>query len=477
MSDDKMIKFTKRKRKMPAVRTPKKRITDFKEIYQNFAKQEAENQAGRCSQCGVPYCQIHCPVGNNIPDWLMLVAQDRLEHAYHISSETNVLPEICGRICPQDRLCEGDCVLEQAGHETVTIGAVEKYITDTAFEKNWVKPIIPVIQRNQHVAVIGAGPAGISAAVRLREHGYQVTLYDAYDRVGGLLVYGIPGFKLEKDIVTRRTEWLEKSGVNFVLNCRIGKDKSFAELRKNHDAILIATGVYQARNIDNLPGSDAENLLPALDYLIAANRFDFGDKMPNAEAFSVKDKNVIVLGGGDTAMDCVRTAIRQEAKSVKCLYRRDRDNMPGSKREVHNAEQEGVEFIWLATPASFTLENNEICQVHADTMRLGYKDLDGRQQIEKDIMAAPLCFHADRVITALGFLPEDLPKIFQEKKLKTRNNGELKVQFPNMMLTDLPGVFAAGDIVRGASLVVWAVREGQDAAQGIHQWLIEKAGK
>ena len=480
MSDKNMLKFVDEARAMPTLRDADTRVKDYQEIYQSFSAKQAESQSARCSQCGVPYCQIHCPVSNNIPDWLMRVAENRLDEAYLLSSQTNVLPEICGRICPQDRLCEGSCVLEQSGHGTVTIGAVEKYITDTAFDNGWVQPIKPLAELTQSIGIIGAGPAGIAAAARLRECGYQVVIYDAYDRAGGLLIYGIPSFKLEKDIVARRADWLIESGVKFVLNCRIGKDKSFAELRKTHDAVLIATGVYQAREIGD--GADSPNLIAALDYLTYSNKLDLGDKLQNEAGFNAKGKKVVVIGGGDTAMDCVRTAVRQGAKSVQCLYRRDRANMPGSVREVANAEQEGVEFCWLVSPAGFISKDGMITAVQAQKMKLGEKSLDGRQAILPDANAEMQVFPADMVVQALGFEPENLPEQFADKALPVTQYGTLRARYPNMMLeaetdTDTDthdGVFAAGDIVRGASLVVWAVREGQDAAAGIHQWLQNK---
>ncbi|GBR31171.1 glutamate synthase small subunit [Acetobacter orleanensis NRIC 0473] len=417
---------------------------------------------------------MHCPLGNNIPDWLMLTAEGRLEEAYEISSATNTFPEICGRICPQDRLCEGNCVIEP-GFESVTIGAVERYITDTAFENNWVKPTRPVRERTESVGVIGAGPGGLAAAERLRASGYQVHVYDRYDRVGGLLVYGIPGFKLEKDIVARRHALLEESGVVFHLGQGVGSgegDLSFADLRSRHQAVLIATGVYKSREIAG-PGAGLAGIERALDYLTASNRRSLGDVLPDeAKALDAKGKNVVVLGGGDTAMDCVRTAIRQGAKSVKCLYRRDKANMPGSAREVKNAEEEGVEFVWLSAPEAF-LGDGHVTGVRATRMKLGLPDATGRQSVEP-LEDSSFTLEADLVIKALGFDPEPLPQLWGQPDLAVSRWGTLKVGHDSFM-TSLPGVFAAGDIVRGASLVVWAIRDGRDAAERIHQWVETQA--
>ncbi|GCD53245.1 NAD(P)-dependent oxidoreductase [Acetobacter pasteurianus] len=468
----KMLQFVSVPQKQPDKRAATARQTDFDEIYKDFATPEATEQASRCSQCGVPFCSVHCPLGNNIPDWLMLTAQGRLEEAYGVSSATNTFPEICGRICPQDRLCEGNCVIEP-GFESVTIGAVERYITDTAFEKGWVKPVSPVLERSQSVAIIGAGPAGLAAADQLRAQGYKVHVYDRYDRVGGLLVYGIPGFKLEKHIVARRHKLLEEGGVVFHLGQGIGDGEgelSFADLRSRHDAVLIATGVYKSREIGG-PGVGLAGIEKALDYLTASNRRSLGDTLPpEAQALDAAGKNVVVLGGGDTAMDCVRTAIRQGAKSVKCLYRRDKANMPGSAREVKNAEEEGVQFEWLAAPEAF-LGEGHVSGVRAMRMKLGLPDATGRQSVEP-LEGSSFTLDADLVIKALGFDPEPLPQLWGQKDLAVSRWGTLKVGQKDFM-TSLPGVFAAGDIVRGASLVVWAIRDGRDAAACMHQWIQE----
>lgn len=464
MAKQPMLKFVSVDRDMPAKREANERNKDFNEIYAAYAEAKAEEQASRCSQCGVPYCQAHCPLHNNIPDWLNLTATGRLEEAYEVSQATNTFPEICGRICPQDRLCEGNCVIEQSGHGTVTIGSVEKYITDTAWEKGWVKPIQPVAERTESVGIIGAGPGGLAAADFLRRQGVQVTVYDSYDRAGGLLTYGIPGFKLEKDVVMRRNEQLEAGGVTFKMNCTVGKDISFEEIRKAHDAVVIATGVYKSRDLQG-PGAGANGIVKALDYLTASNRLSFGDTVPEFDSgeLNAEGKKVVVIGGGDTAMDCVRTAIRQGADSVKCLYRRDRANMPGSQRETQNAEEEGVVFEWLAAPKGFTGE--PVNGVMVQRMRLGQPDASGRQSPEV-IEGADYVEEADLVIKALGFEPEDLPTLWDQPDLAVTRWGTVKAEFTTGA-TDLDGVYAVGDIVRGASLVVWAIRDGRDCAEAI----------
>jgi glutamate synthase (NADPH) small chain len=471
-----MLRFVSVAQQPPPKRAADERRGDFQEIYREFAREKAAEQASRCSQCGVPFCQVHCPVANNIPDWLKLTAEGRLEEAYEVSSATNVLPEVCGRICPQDRLCEGNCVIEQSTHGTVTIGAVEKYITETAFDNGWVKPIEPVRERAESVGIVGAGPGGLAAAARLRARGYQVTIYDRYDRSGGLLIYGIPNFKLEKEVVSRRSAWLADSGVTFRLNFAIGEDATLDKIRADHDAVLIATGVYKARDIQ-VPGVGLDNVVPALDFLTASNRKGLGDKVPafDSGALDADGKHVVVVGGGDTAMDCVRTAVRQGAKSVTCLYRRNRANMPGSQREVANAEEEGVIFEWLAAPEAFLGEvagkgkRGGVTAVRAHRMRLGAADATGRQSPEPVPDSTFTC-PADLVITALGFDPEDLPTLFGAPELPVTRWGTIKVSWSTMM-TPLDGVFAAGDIIRGASLVVWAIRDGQDAAASIHKYL------
>ena len=466
---DKMLKFVKIGQQTPPKREVQSRKGDFKEIYDEFITKKAEEQSSRCSQCGVPFCQVHCPLSNNIPDWLKLTAEGRLKEAYELSQSTNNMPEVCGRICPQDRLCEGNCVIEQSGHGTVTIGSVEKYITDNAWEQGWVKPIEVKYEKNESVGIIGAGPAGLAAAEQLRKSGYKITIYDRYDRAGGLLIYGIPNFKLEKHVVQRRTNLLKEGGIEFVQNFEVGKDSTLDQLRKKHDAILIATGVYKPREI-NLPGNDLENIFPAMEFLTASNKKGLGDKVElfDKGILNAEGKDVVVIGGGDTAMDCVRTSVRQKAKSIKCLYRRDKENMPGSAREVANAEEEGVEFVWLSSPKEFK-GTNKIEKLIVDQIQLGAPDDSGRRRPEIK-KGSEFEIKADMVIKALGFDPEDLPYLFDSKELQVTKWGTLKADFDTME-TNLEGVFAAGDIVRGASLVVWAIKDGRDAAFAMKKYL------
>ena len=468
----KMLKFVSTNKAMPSKRNADARISDFNEIYDDFDISSAKAQSSRCSQCGVPFCQTNCPLHNNIPDWLMMTAEGRMQEAYELSSQTNNFPEICGRICPQDRLCEGNCVIEK-GFDSVTIGAVEKHITETAFANGWVKPAAPRMELKESVGIIGAGPAGLAAAEMLRHQGYQVHVYDRYDRVGGLLIYGIPGFKLEKSIVERRGKLLSDGGVHFHLNVNIGEDITFDEIRAKHDAILVATGVYKARDF-TAAGSELVGIVPALDYLTASNRVSLGDDVPAFDdgRLNAEGKDVVVIGGGDTAMDCVRTAIRQKAKSVCCLYRRDKANMPGSQREVHNAEEEGVVFRWLSAPQAF-LGDDRVTAVQAQSIHLGQPDATGRQ-VPQVIEGSSHDMPADLVIKALGFDPEDMPKMFGDGGLSVSRWGTISIDWKTMM-TSQQGVFAAGDIVRGASLVVWGVRDGRDAAEQIDAWIAQQA--
>ena len=464
-----MLSFVDHRQSYPAKRDAPIRAEDFREIADRYAETKAAEQSARCSQCGVPYCSTHCPLHNHIPDWLRLTAEGRLREAYEMSNATSTMPEICGRICPQDRLCEGNCVIEFSGHGAVTIGSVEKYITDTAWDRGWVEPVAVGADRGQSVGIIGAGPGGLTTAEYLRMAGYEVHVYDRHDRAGGLLTYGIPGFKLEKHVVMRRIERLEAAGIHFHLNFEVGKDATLDDLRAKHDSILIATGVYKPRDI-KVPGIGTGGVVAALDYLIASNRKGFGDAVPEFDsgALNAEGKNVVVIGGGDTAMDCVRTAIRQGAKSVKCLYRRDRENMPGSQREVMNAEEEGVEFVWLSGPVAIEGVDNATA-VRANRMRLGVPDASGRRAPEPD-PDSDFIVESDLVIKALGFEPEELPILFGNPDLSVTRWGTLRVDHQTMM-TNLDGVFAIGDIVRGASLVVWAIRDGRDVTEQMHKYL------
>jgi len=468
-----MLSFPSVGQDYPEKRPAGERAADFAEISRAYQVAKAEEQSSRCSQCGVPYCSTHCPLHNHIPDWLRLTAEGRLREAYELSNATSTMPEICGRICPQDRLCEGNCVIEFSGHGAVTIGSVEKFITDTAWEEGWVEPLTPGPARGQSVGVIGAGPAGLTVADLMRAKGYEVHVYDRHDRMGGLLTYGIPGFKLEKHVVMRRVDRLRDGGVVFHENFEVGRDATLDELRQRHDAVVIATGVYKPRQI-KAPGVGTAGVVEALDYLTASNRKGFGDEVSSFDdgTYNALGKHVVVVGGGDTAMDCVRTAVRQGAASVRCLYRRDRANMPGSQREVKNAEEEGVEFVWLSAPEAFH-GTDAVSGVQVTKMRLGDPDASGRRAPEPD-PGSEYRLDAELVIKALGFDPEELPRLFDAPELSVTRWGTVRVDHKTMM-TSLDGVFAAGDIVRGASLVVWAVRDGRDVSDRMHEWLKAQA--
>lgn len=452
-----MLKFSQTKACGAEKKSAEERLKDFAEIYDRMKPEKLSEQASRCAQCGIPFCQSHCPLQNNIPDWLRAASEGRFQEAYELMAETNSFPEVCGKICPQDRLCEGHCVVN-ADFAAVTIGDVEEAVTEMAFDKGWVKPISAKDDNAKKVAIIGSGPAGLAAAGKLRQEGCQVTVFERQDKAGGLLTYGIPHFKLEKETVFRRIEWLKEAGVEFVLNTSIGKDIPFSDLQEKYDAILIATGVYQARELDF--ETPKEDCVQAFDFLKMHNRLAMGEKVKTPE---LKGKNVVVIGGGDTAMDCVRTAVRRGAASVKCVYRRDEESMPGSKKEFENAKEEGVEFEWLLQPKSFT---------EFETVELGEEDEFGRREITKS-KGNIINLEKDYTIQALGFLPEDLNSSLS-KKLATEKNGTVSIthnQGTTKYMTSLPGVFAAGDIVRGASLVVWAIKDGQEAASSIIRYL------
>ena len=465
-----MLRFVDIDQAYPEKRSEAERRQDFREIYRPFDPAKAKDQAARCSQCGIPFCQSGCPLQNNIPDWLMLAGEGRLEEAYEISSATSTMPEICGRICPQDRLCEGSCVVEKSGHGAVTIGAVEQYITDTAWQEGWVRPIRVGAPRGASIGIVGSGPAGLAAAERLRESGYDVTVYERSDRAGGLLMYGIPGFKLDKHVVQRRLDRLTEAGVEIRTGFEVGRDATLKQLRDKHHAVLLATGVYAARQL-TCPGA-GDGVVPALDYLTRSNRNDLGDRPDADERLSAKGKRVVVIGGGDTAMDCVRTAVRQGATSVTCLYRRDRENMPGSAREVKHAEEEGVVFEWLSSPLAVLTKGETISAVRVQGMRLGAPDASGRRAPEPE-PGKTYDLGADMVISALGFSPEDIPTLFEAPDLETHRDGRIDGDLATKM-TSLDGVFVAGDLHRGASLVVWAIRDGMDAARSIESYLVNR---
>ncbi len=466
-----MLRFAQTARIAPHRRDSEQRLADFNEIYAPMDPLSLHTQSERCAQCGVPFCQSGCPLDNNIPDWLNLAAQGQEREAWRLSAATNTLPEICGRICPQDRLCEGSCVPGQAGFGAITIGAVETALTEQAWNEGWISPIKPHVEHDHSVAIVGSGPAGLAAAASLRDAGFKVHIYERADRPGGLLTYGIPSFKLEKDVVMRRIDWLEKSGVVFHLNCEIGEDETLADLRQKYSAVLLASGVYGARKL-NAPGASDKLVVPALDYLIGANRTGFGDTVADFDSgrLNAKDKHVVVIGGGDTAMDCVRTAMRQGAKNVTCLYRRDEKNMPGSAQELRNARDEGVEFMWLASPKAVHGKGDTPAEIKAVRMQLGAPMADGRAMPE-EMPDSAFSLPSTMIIAALGFVPEDLPKIFDAPDLETTRWGTLATARSGFE-TSLARVYAAGDCLRGASLVVWAIREGRDAAaQIIHETL------
>ncbi len=453
----------------PAKKSPITRVKEFTEIYSEFNQQNAANQADRCIECGNPYCEWKCPVHNYIPNWLKLVAEGNLIEAVEMSHKTNSLPEICGRVCPQDRLCEGACTLN-TGFGAVTIGAVEKYITDTAIAQGWSPDLSAVVDSGKKVAVVGAGPAGIACADVLARNGVKAIVYDRYPEIGGLLTFGIPSFKLEKNVITRRRKMFEDMGVEFCLNTEIGKDIEFEQLVATHDAVFLGMGTYRYIKGD-FPGEDKAGVFEALPYLVSNihHEIDFEtDSKPDFIDFA--DKDVVVLGGGDTAMDCNRTAIRQGARSVTCAYRRDEANMPGSMREVANSREEGIQFLFNRQPVEI-IGDSRVEGVKLVSTRLGDPDHGGRRRPEV-IPESEEIRAADVIVIAFGFRP-DPAEWFGVSQIDTDESGRVVAPEQSALpfQTSNEKIFAGGDMVRGSDLVVTAIYEGRKAADGILDYL------
>ena len=455
-------------RRNPGKEAVEVRIKHFGEIYGSYDGASAASQAGRCIACGNPYCEWKCPVHNYIPDWLRLIEDGKLFQAAELSHQTNSLPEICGRICPQDRLCEGACTLED-GFGAVSICSIEKYITDEAFKQGWRPDLSHVVDTGKKVGIVGAGPAGLAAADVLARNGIRSDVYDGYSEIGGLLTFGIPPFKLEKEVVTKRREILEGMGVTFILETRIGEDKPFDSLIDEYDAVFLGMGTYTYVR-GEFPGEDLDGVYEALPYLVSNANRELGISKRNEPRFNVEGKKVVVLGGGDTGMDCNRTAIRQDATSVSCAYRRDEENMPGSRREVRNSKEEGVNFLFNQQPVEI-VGNGRVTGVRLIETRLGEPDADGRRQPEP-VPGTEQVLPADAVIVAFGFRPSP-PDWFSNFGIETRDNGRVTVSKSDghPFQTSNPKVFAGGDMVRGSDLVVTAVFEGREAASGIVSYL------
>ena len=463
-----VFQFLEVQRADPGKKPAFERVNEFGEIYGDFGQQEAADQADRCLECGNPYCEWKCPVHNYIPNWLRLVAEGNLLEAVEMSHKTNSLPEVCGRICPQDRLCEGACTLN-TGFGAVSIGSVEKYITDKAIEQGWSPDLSAVTDSGKRVAIIGAGPAGIACADVLARNGVSSVVFDRYPEIGGLLTFGIPPFKLEKEVITRRRKMFEDMGIEFRLNTEIGKDISFESLLADYDSVFLGMGTYRYMKGD-FPGEELAGVHEALPYLVANihEQIDFGAAKPDFIDF--RGKQVVVLGGGDTAMDCVRTAIRQRATSVTCVYRRDRANMPGSMREVDNALEEGIEFLFNRQPLEI-LGDEAVSGIRLITTELGEADEQGRRRPEI-VPGSEEVLSADVVVVAFGFRPSPAAW-FAEHGIDIDDSGRVIApeQAQTPFQTSNPKVFAGGDMVRGSDLVVTAIYEGRQAAEGILDYL------
>ncbi len=465
---DNKFQFVDVGRQDPTKKADEIRKTEFVEIYQPYTPVQVQNQAHRCLECGNPYCEWKCPVHNYIPNWLKLITEGNILEAAELCHETNTLPEICGRVCPQDRLCEGACTLND-GFGAVTIGSTEKYIVDTAFAMGWRPDMTGVVPTGKKVAIIGAGPAGLGCADVLVRAGVAPVVFDRYPEIGGLLTFGIPPFKLEKSVLQLRREIFTNMGIEFRLNTEIGKDIQFTELLSEYDAVFLGMGTY-AYMKGGFPGEDLEGVYDALPYLISnINRVMSWEKSP-ADFIDLQGKRVVVLGGGDTAMDCNRTAIRQGAESVICAYRRDEENMPGSRREVQNAKEEGVEFLYNRQPVEI-VGNGKVEGVKLVETRLGEADEAGRRRPEV-IEGSETILEADVVLVAFGFRP-DAPEWLQQEQVTINDWGGVIAEEHQhyAFQTTNPKVFAGGDMVRGSDLVVTAIWEGRQAAEGILDYL------
>jgi len=458
-----MLNFTKFERINPEKRDVLQRLKDFNEVYQVFPKQRAVEQSDRCMQCGDPYCHTGCPLGNFIPAWLKQTATKNPDLAFALSNETSPFPEILGRICPQDVLCEGACSLN-TGHGAISIGAIETHISEDAFERG-MKPKFPTHKNDKKVAVVGSGPAGISAATFLLRKGFNVEMYERADRAGGLLMYGIPGFKLDKTTVDRRINWLLEAGMKLHLNCEIGKDIPASQLEKDFDAIFLGLGSTKSNKV-KIEGENASNVYFAIDFLTGIQKRNLGNK--NVNYIDVKDKKVVVIGGGDTAMDCVRTSVREGAETVKCLYRRDEANMPGSKKEVVNAKEEGVEFVFNVSPKSIKVENNLGVAVELLETSMSQADSSGRQKVVIN-EGSEYLEEADVIILALGFSPE-VPAFLKDLNIETNSWGAVVID--SKFKTSNKKVYAGGDCQRGAHLAVTAATDGREAARAITKELL-----